>query len=49
MSYPQNMDKNLADVIGWDLSHSAAAQKLADEGADIIFAPAYWLAIDSEP
>jgi predicted amidohydrolase len=38
-----------ADMKGWDLSHPAAAQDLVDQGADIIFAPAYWLGIDSEP
>lgn len=36
-------------VSGWDLSHPAAAAKLAEQGADLIFAPAYWLATDSEP
>jgi predicted amidohydrolase len=34
---------------GWDLSHPTAAQDLVQQGADIIFAPAYWLGIDSEP
>jgi predicted amidohydrolase len=34
---------------GWDMSHPAAAQALADLGVDIIFAPTYWLATDSEP
>ncbi|GFZ47998.1 hypothetical protein JCM24511_05745 [Saitozyma sp. JCM 24511] len=36
-------------LICWDMSHPAAAQALADLGVDIIFAPTYWLATDSEP
>lgn len=34
---------------GWDMSHPSAAQELADLGVDIIFAPTYWMATDSEP
>ncbi|WVQ77055.1 hypothetical protein IAR50_006734 [Cryptococcus sp. DSM 104548] len=36
-------------LICWDMSHPAAAQDLANLGADIIFAPTYWMATDSEP
>ncbi|XAO27081.1 hypothetical protein I312_105923 [Cryptococcus bacillisporus CA1280] len=36
-------------LICWDMSHPSAAQELADLGADIIFAPTYWMATDSEP
>lgn len=38
-----------ADRTGWDLSHPTAAQDIAKQDADIIFAPSYWLGIDSEP
>lgn len=31
------------------MSHPSAAQELADLGVDIIFAPTYWMATDSEP
>jgi hypothetical protein len=31
------------------LSHSQAAQTLADLGVDLVFAPTYWLSTDSEP
>ena len=41
--------ENTVDLTGWDISHPAAAQKLADLGVDIVFVPAYWLATDSEP
>ncbi|AAW46909.1 hypothetical protein CNBM0660 [Cryptococcus deneoformans B-3501A] len=36
-------------LICWDMSHPSAAQELADLGVDIIFAPTYWMATDSEP
>lgn len=36
-------------MICWDVSHPAAAQTLANQGAEIIFAPTYWTATDSEP
>ncbi|ODN77925.1 hypothetical protein L202_05025 [Cryptococcus amylolentus CBS 6039] len=36
-------------LICWDMSHPAAAQDLANLGADIIFTPTYWMATDSEP
>lgn len=34
---------------GWDLSHPSAAQSLSDQGVDLVFVPAYWLATDPEP
>ncbi|WWC92416.1 uncharacterized protein L201_007373 [Kwoniella dendrophila CBS 6074] len=36
-------------MICWDMSHPAHAQELANQGADIIFAPTFWYATDSEP
>ncbi|WVN89073.1 uncharacterized protein L203_104289 [Cryptococcus depauperatus CBS 7841] len=36
-------------LICWDMSHPSAAQELANLGADIIFAPTYWMSTDSEP
>ncbi|KAL7420791.1 hypothetical protein Q5752_004744 [Cryptotrichosporon argae] len=36
-------------LICWDVSHPAAAQALSDQGADIVFAPTYWLSTDSDP
>lgn len=36
-------------MICWDLSHSSAAQYLSDQGVDLVFVPAYWLATDPEP
>ena len=36
-------------LICWDMSHPSAAQALADQHVDIVFAPTYWLATDSEP
>jgi len=34
---------------GWDLAHSGAAGALAKQGVDVILAPTYWTATDSEP
>jgi hypothetical protein len=34
---------------GWDASHPGAGQALSDLGADIVFAPTYWLGYDSSP
>ncbi|WVQ95307.1 hypothetical protein IAU59_002402 [Kwoniella sp. CBS 9459] len=36
-------------MICWDMSHPAHGQDLAKQGADIIFAPTFWYATDSEP
>ncbi|WVR08703.1 hypothetical protein IAU60_005761 [Kwoniella sp. DSM 27419] len=36
-------------MICWDMSHPAHGQDLANQGADIIFAPTFWYATDSEP
>ncbi|WWC72698.1 uncharacterized protein I206_106662 [Kwoniella pini CBS 10737] len=36
-------------MICWDMSHPTHAQDLANQGADIIFAPTFWYATDSEP
>ncbi|WWD20802.1 hypothetical protein CI109_105279 [Kwoniella shandongensis] len=36
-------------LICWDISHPAAAQELASQGVDIVFAPTFWYATDSEP
>ncbi|WWC98270.1 hypothetical protein V866_005161 [Kwoniella sp. B9012] len=36
-------------MICWDMSHPSHAQELASQGADIIFAPTFWYATDSEP
>jgi len=38
-----------ANPAGWDISHPAAAQTLADLGVDVVFVPTYWLSTDSEP
>ncbi|WVQ86140.1 hypothetical protein IAT38_008308 [Cryptococcus sp. DSM 104549] len=35
--------------ICWDMSHPGASMELAGLGVDIVFAPTYWLATDSEP
>lgn len=36
-------------LICWDLAHPNAAAALAKQGVDVILAPTYWLATDSEP
>ncbi|KAJ9103244.1 hypothetical protein QFC21_002667 [Naganishia friedmannii] len=36
-------------LICWDLAHPLAAQQLARQGVDLILAPTYWLATDSQP
>ena len=36
-------------LICWDLSHPGAAQTISDQHADIIYAPTYWGAQDSQP
>lgn len=36
-------------MICWDMSHPAAAATMADQGAEVILAPTYWTATDSEP
>ncbi|WRT70818.1 uncharacterized protein IL334_007817 [Kwoniella shivajii] len=36
-------------MICWDMSHPSHAQELANLGADIILAPTFWYATDSEP
>jgi predicted amidohydrolase len=36
-------------MICWDMSHPAAAQTLVDQGAEVVLAPTYWTATDSEP
>lgn len=36
-------------VAGWDLAHMEGTRHLAQNDVDIIFAPTYWTATDSEP
>ncbi|WWD19408.1 hypothetical protein CI109_103868 [Kwoniella shandongensis] len=36
-------------LICWDVSHPSAGQALSDLGADIVFAPTYWIGYDSAP
>lgn len=36
-------------AVGWDLAHMEGTRHLAQNDVDIIFAPTYWTATDSEP